>query len=159
MVERGKILYREKRKILGIKTRMFIPLGVIILIFIGVLFYYSIESGNIACFAPTIFISLVLIGIMAVLIMRLGDRFTIYENGIQFSDSAIGYVSFGDVRDIKYDVSKRTLANYIVVKRRGRKKSVTIAGNDFGSPWELTDNLEEIRDVLIGRWMKIRKRK
>ena len=89
MVERGKILYQEKRKILGIKTRMFIPLAVIILIFIGVLFYISIESGDIACFAPTIFISLVLIGIMTVLIMRLSDRFTIYENGIQFSDSAI----------------------------------------------------------------------
>lgn len=127
------------------------------LILIGILFYYSFDSGDPTCFAPTIFLTLVMIAVMVGLIFRLSNRFTIYEDGIQFSDSAIGYVSFDEIRDIKFDLLKRNLAKYIVVKRKG-KKSITIAGNDFGSPWELTDNVEEIRDVLIGQWMKIKNR-
>ena len=157
MDDRGKVLYSEKRGTLGIKNRMFIKLYIAVMIPIGILFYFSIRSGDLACFAPTIFLTLILIGTAAILFMRMRKILTIYEKGIQFSDNMIGYVGFDEIREIKFGITKRKLAKYLVIKRNG-KKNITIAGNDYRDPWELTDDVEGIREVLMAQWKKIQRK-
>lgn len=154
MVERGEILYVENRKLFSTKNRLLISFSFFLLILIGILFYYSIKSEDIACFAPTIFLTLFMIGLFAIVYSRMNMKFTIYENGIQFSDYVVGYVNFTEIIDIKFGMKKSNLAKYLLIKRKG-VRNITIAGNDFGYPWEITDDFDNVREIIEKQWNKI----
>jgi hypothetical protein len=152
-MDRGRVLYRENRPLFGIKNRMFLKY-ILLCIFVEVLLAsYFFYAGEIPCLAPIAIITLFLIGVGFFIYRKMSEIFTIYEKGIQFSDSYVGYVPFNEIKEIKFGITKRNLAKYIVVKKKEKgSKNITIAGNDYRTAWELTNDVDNIREILIPHW-------
>lgn len=155
-MDRGKVLYRESRSLFGIKNRLLLQYIVLFVIVEAMMIFYFLYDGEIACLAPIGIITAFLLVVGFFIYRKMCDYFTIYENGILFSDTYVGYVQFDDIREIKFGITKRNLAKYIVVKRKQKgSKNLTIAGNDYRTPWELTNDVDGIKGILIPYWNEL----
>jgi len=156
-MDRGKVLYREKRSLFGIKNRLLLQYIVLFIFVEAMMIFYYLYDGEIVCLVPIFIITGILVGVGFIIYRKMCDYFTIYEYGIQFSDTYVGYVPFDEIREIKFGITKRNLAKYIVVKRKKKgSKNITIAGNDYRTPWELTNDVDNIKDILIPHWKRLK---